>query len=156
MHLGVDVAVKQVLLPMEGKGPQAAERVARAAREARNTARLRDCPNIVTVHDVHIEYGAPWIVMQLVKGESLAERVAHRGPLAENHAVALARDLLRALAAAHAAGIVHRDGSPATSCWPPTAPRCSPTSASPSASTTSGSPAPELSSARPATSRRSA
>ncbi|WP_194914309.1 protein kinase domain-containing protein [Catenulispora rubra] len=112
MHLGVDVAVKQVLLPMEGKGPQAAERVARAAREARNTARLRDCPNIVTVHDVHIENGAPWIVMQLVKGESLAERVAHRGPLTENDAVALARDLLRALAAAHAAGIVHRDVKP--------------------------------------------
>ena len=112
MHLGVDVAVKQVLLPMEGKGPQAAERVARAAREARNTARLRDCPNIVTVHDVHIENGAPWIVMQLVKGESLAERLAHRGPLTENNAVALARDLLRALAAAHAAGIVHRDVKP--------------------------------------------
>ena len=112
MHLGVDVAVKQVLLPMEGKGPQAAERVARAAREARNTARLRDCPNIVTVHDVHIENGAPWIVMQLVKGESLAERLSHRGPLTENNAVALARDLLRALAAAHAAGIVHRDVKP--------------------------------------------
>jgi hypothetical protein len=111
-HLGVDVAVKQVLLPMEGKGPQAAERVARAAREARNTARLRDCPNIVTVHDVHIENGAPWIVMQLVKGESLAERLAHGGPLTENNAVALARDLLRALAAAHAAGIVHRDVKP--------------------------------------------
>jgi hypothetical protein len=112
MHLGVDVAVKQVLLPMDGKGPQAAERVARAAREARNTARLRDCPNIVTVHDVHIENGAPWIVMQLVKGESLAERLMNRGPLAENDAVALARDLLRALAAAHAAGIVHRDVKP--------------------------------------------
>jgi hypothetical protein len=112
MHLGVDVAVKQVLLPMDGKGPQAAERVARAAREARNTARLRDCPNIVTVHDVHIENGAPWIVMQLVKGESLAERLSRRGPLAENDAVALARDLLRALAAAHAAGIVHRDVKP--------------------------------------------
>ncbi|MBS2532306.1 protein kinase [Catenulispora sp. NF23] len=112
MHLGVDVAVKQVLLPMEGKGPQAAERVARAAREARNTARLRDCPNIVTVHDVHIENGAPWIVMQLVKGESLAEHLTHTGPLTENNAVALARDLLRALAAAHAAGIVHRDVKP--------------------------------------------
>jgi len=112
MHLGVDVAVKQVLLPMEGKGPQAAERVARAAREARNTARLRDCPNIVTVHDVHIENGAPWIVMQLVKGESLAERLSRHGPLTENNAVALARDLLRALAAAHAAGIVHRDVKP--------------------------------------------
>ncbi|GAA1991430.1 protein kinase domain-containing protein [Catenulispora subtropica] len=112
MHLGVDVAVKQVLLPMDGKGPQAAERVARAAREARNTARLRDCPNIVTVHDVHIETGAPWIVMQLVKGESLADRLSRGGPLAENDAVALARDLLRALAAAHAAGIVHRDVKP--------------------------------------------
>ncbi|NUP46657.1 MAG: protein kinase [Catenulispora sp.] len=112
MHLGVDVAVKQVLLPLDGKGPQAAERVARAAREARNTARLRDCPNIVTVHDVHIETGAPWIVMQLVKGESLADRLARGGPLAENDAVALARDLLRALAAAHAAGIVHRDVKP--------------------------------------------
>ena len=112
MHLGVDVAVKQVLLPGDGNSPQAAERVARAAREARNTARLRDCPNIVTVHDVHIESGAPWIVMQLVKGESLADRLARLGPLAENDAVALARDLLRALAAAHAAGIVHRDVKP--------------------------------------------
>ncbi|NUR63651.1 MAG: protein kinase [Catenulispora sp.] len=111
-HLGVDVAVKQVLLPGDGKSPLAAERVARAAREARNTARLRDCPNIVTVHDVHIESGAPWIVMQLVKGESLADRLARLGPLAANDAVALARDLLRALAAAHAAGIVHRDVKP--------------------------------------------
>ncbi|MBW8804628.1 MAG: protein kinase [Catenulisporales bacterium] len=110
--LGVDVAVKQVLLPPDSKGPLAAERVARAAREARNTARLRDCPNIVTVHDVHIESGAPWIVMQLVKGQSLADRLARGGPLAENDAVALARDLLRALAAAHAAGIVHRDVKP--------------------------------------------
>ncbi|MFC8722227.1 serine/threonine-protein kinase [Kitasatospora sp. NPDC057198] len=110
--LGVPVALKEIRLAGAGPDERHELRV-RAAREARHAARLRDHPNIVTVHDVVEADGLPWIVMQLVTGRSLAEELRTAGPLDEPRALALARALLAAVRAAHAEGIVHRDIKPA-------------------------------------------
>ncbi|GAA1995964.1 serine/threonine-protein kinase [Catenulispora subtropica] len=113
LTLNIDVAVKEVSLPFTLSEQQHAERLSRAEREARNTVRLRDQPGIVTVHDVVVEDGVPWIVMQLVTGRSLAEHVREHGPLSVENTAKVAETLLGALSAAHAAGIVHRDVKPA-------------------------------------------
>lgn len=84
----------------------------RTLREARTSARLRH-PGVVTVHDVVMEDGRPWLVMEMVDGHSLAEVVGRAGPLPAQRAVDLARQLLAALAATHRHGIVHRDVKPA-------------------------------------------
>ncbi|WP_149259209.1 serine/threonine-protein kinase [Actinomadura sp. K4S16] len=107
--LGLDVAVKEMRPP----AAELAERVARATREAHNAARLREHPNIVSVHDVVVEDGLPWIVMQLVDGHSLHDRIARSGPLPASGAARVAAGLLNALETAHGAGIVHRDVKPA-------------------------------------------
>ncbi|WP_089106692.1 serine/threonine-protein kinase [Streptomyces hyaluromycini] len=111
--LGVDVAVKQVHLGSTLPDEERAELLARAEREARNAARLRDHPHIVTVHDVVEVDEVPWIVMQLVEGHSLAEELEERGPLGVERAAAIAQALLGALETAHKAGVVHRDVKPA-------------------------------------------
>ncbi|MFI6940393.1 protein kinase [Streptomyces sp. NPDC050418] len=114
--LGVHVAVKEVRLPQQsgpGSDTEQHDRVVRAAREARNAARLRDHPHVVAVHDVVVEDGTPWIVMRLVDGCSLEERLRGEGPLPARSVAELATALLKALKAAHAAGIVHRDLKPA-------------------------------------------
>ncbi|WP_149256940.1 serine/threonine-protein kinase [Actinomadura sp. K4S16] len=110
--LGVPVAVKGMRLP-PGTDAEQGERLARAEREARNAARLRDHPNIVTVHDVVVDGGVPWIVMRLVTGRSLEQRLREEGPLQVEEAARVATSLLNALGAAHAAGILHRDVKPA-------------------------------------------
>ncbi|MFG2616987.1 protein kinase [Streptomyces sp. NPDC048507] len=110
--LAVDVAMKMVRLssvPDEAR----AELLARAARESRNAARLRDHPHIITVHDVVEVDDAPWIVMQLVDGGSLADELRVNGPLTLRRTVDVAEALLSALGAAHDAGIMHRDVKPA-------------------------------------------
>lgn len=112
-----DVALKEVRPPdpaLEEYDPEAARTLrARVLREARALARL-DHPNVVTVH--HIvdpgEDGYPWIVMELVPGASLHERLV-RGPMEPAEAAELGRGILSALRAAHAAGIHHRDVKPA-------------------------------------------
>jgi serine/threonine protein kinase len=109
----VDVAVKEVWLPPAISDAERTDRLTRAAREARNAAHLRNHPNIVTVCDVVQEDGAPWIVMQLVAGHSLAEDIAAVGPLSADQVRYVADNLLKALGAAHQAGIVHRDVKPA-------------------------------------------
>jgi eukaryotic-like serine/threonine-protein kinase len=109
----VDVAVKEVWLPPAVSDAERADRLTRAEREARNAAHLRNHPNIVTVSDVVQEDGAPWIVMQLVAGHSLAEDIAAAGPLSAGQVRYVADNLLKALGAAHEAGIVHRDVKPA-------------------------------------------
>ena len=79
--------------------------------EGRLLARLAH-PHIVPVYDAGEADGLLYYVMEFVEGETLAERLS-RGPLPAAQAVALARDLLSALAAAHALGVVHRDIKPA-------------------------------------------
>ncbi|MBF9066772.1 serine/threonine-protein kinase [Streptacidiphilus fuscans] len=110
--LGVDVAIKEVKFPADLAPDQRAELLVRAKREARNAAKLRDNPNVVTVHDVLEIDASPWIVMQLIEGKSLREELMN-GPLSEDRAIVLARGLLKALEAAHEKGIVHRDIKPA-------------------------------------------
>ncbi len=85
------------------------EEVARLLREAEAAGRLQH-PHIVTVHDVRRE--PPCIVMELLRGETLAGRL-RRGPLPARQAVEVAAAVARALAHAHAAGVLHRDLKPA-------------------------------------------
>jgi serine/threonine protein kinase len=85
----------------------------RVLREARALARI-DHPNVVTIH--HIVDGGegtyPWLVMELVSGGSLADRLA-QGPMPPAEATRIGRQVLAALTAAHDAGIQHRDVKPA-------------------------------------------
>jgi dienelactone hydrolase len=107
-RLGRTVAIK-LLRPETVADP---ERARRFLQEARAASALNH-PNIVTVHDIGDDGGrGTWIAMECLDGESLRERLA-RGPLAVTEAVKIAVDVARGLAAAHAAGIVHRDVKPA-------------------------------------------
>ncbi|MGK5553594.1 serine/threonine-protein kinase [Actinomadura kijaniata] len=116
--LAREVAVKEVVLPT-GLSPEQVERVyARTFREARAAARL-DHPGIVTVHDVVEEDGRPWIVMRLVRAPALDKVIQREGPLPPARVAAIGLDLLAALRAAHAAGIVHRDVKPGNVLLPP-------------------------------------
>lgn len=110
--LRVDVAIKEVLVRPELAAAARSKLLERAKREARNAARLRDNPHVVAVHDVVMEDGAPWLVMRLVDGCSLEKRLSDRGRLPAGEAVQIATGLLKALRAAHAANIVHRDIKP--------------------------------------------
>jgi eukaryotic-like serine/threonine-protein kinase len=83
----------------------------RFVREARLAARLSH-PNVVRVYDVGEADGRPFIAMEHVDGESLAELLARRGRLPADDAAALGAQAARALAAAHDAGLVHRDVKP--------------------------------------------
>ncbi|MFF0450351.1 serine/threonine-protein kinase [Streptomyces sp. NPDC004609] len=83
----------------------------RVLREARALARLSH-PHVVTVHHIVDTDPHPWIVMELVTGSSLDERL-NDGPMAPARAAGIGRQVLSALRAAHAAGIQHRDVKPA-------------------------------------------
>ncbi|MFI0923502.1 serine/threonine-protein kinase [Streptomyces sp. NPDC021012] len=111
-RLQTEVALKELWLTGPLAPGQRAELLKRAELEALNAVRLRDHPNIVTVHDVVIENGVPWIVMQLISGGTLEQRL-RTGPLPVADAEAIASALLDALDAAHRNGIVHRDVKPA-------------------------------------------
>ncbi|MDX6467752.1 MAG: eukaryotic-like serine/threonine-protein kinase [Gaiellaceae bacterium] len=85
---------------------------ARFQREARLAARLAH-PNVVRIYDVgEDDDGRPFIAMEYVEGETLAEAVARRGPLPPREVAELGIQACRALAAAHEAGLVHRDVKP--------------------------------------------
>ncbi len=85
----------------------------RVMREARALARI-DHPNVVTIHHIvdSPDMPHPWLVMELVRGRSLQDRLAD-GPLTPAEGAATGRGVLAALRAAHAAGICHRDVKPA-------------------------------------------
>jgi hypothetical protein len=68
-------------------------------------------PNIVRVHTSGVERGRPWYVMELVRGRTLHDRLRH-GPLPPREGAAIVRDLARAVAHIHAAGVLHRDLKP--------------------------------------------
>ncbi|MBW5486855.1 serine/threonine-protein kinase, partial [Streptomyces bambusae] len=104
--LGRSVAVKMLSLDT-GADP------AGALREARVVAQVRH-PHVVVVHDVVEHEGRPAIVMELVDGGSLADRLAAPdGTLSPRGAAELGLALLDALSAAHARGVLHRDVKPA-------------------------------------------
>jgi serine/threonine protein kinase/dienelactone hydrolase len=106
-RLARQVALK--LLPIGFLGDS--ERVRRFEREARSAAALNH-PNIVTVHEVGEWEGQPFIAMEFVEGETLAERM-YRHPLSTAETIQVALQTSAALEAAHSAGIVHRDLKPA-------------------------------------------
>jgi serine/threonine-protein kinase len=88
------------------------EIVARFLREAESASSLSH-PNVVDVFDVHhLPDGTPYFVGEFLEGEELADFVEKRGPLDGRMAAAVGRQICRALAAAHARGIVHRDMKP--------------------------------------------
>ena len=103
-----DVAVKRLAYG-DGSGDDAT--VGRSMREARLAARLNH-PNAVGIYDVVVDEGLPCLVMELVSGKSLKELVAER-PLDPVAAARIGRQVAAALAAAHRAGIIHRDVKPA-------------------------------------------
>ncbi|MGR3870349.1 protein kinase domain-containing protein [Streptomyces graminifolii] len=106
-----EVAVKQPRLPGDPEDEEFQRASHRLYREARAAARV-DHPSAVSIHDVVIEDELPWIVMELVRGESLHGLLA-RGPVAPAEAARIGRAVLGALCAAHSVGIVHRDVKPA-------------------------------------------
>jgi serine/threonine protein kinase len=80
-------------------------------REARALSRLSH-PHVATVYDFDTANGMDFLVMELVRGPSLRDRLREKGPLPEKHAIRLGTQLARGLQAAHEEGIVHRDLKP--------------------------------------------
>ncbi|KUN98937.1 serine/threonine-protein kinase [Streptomyces caeruleatus] len=109
--VGREVAVKQPRLPGDPEDAAHQRAANRLYREARAAARVEH-PAAVAIHDVVVEDTLPWIVMELVRGESLHE-LLRRGPLEATEAARIGLAVLGALRAAHAVGIVHRDVKPA-------------------------------------------
>jgi tRNA A-37 threonylcarbamoyl transferase component Bud32 len=87
------------------------DQLERFRREARAVARLNH-PHVVTVIDFGEDDGSPYIVLELVEGETLKQRIKRIGKLPVGEAVAYAIEIGRALSAAHAAHLVHRDVKP--------------------------------------------
>src|SRR5215470_2524771 len=104
--LGRDVALK-VLPDSLAHEP---ERLARFEREAHLLAALNH-PNIAHIHGFEDSTGVPALVMELVEGATLADRIA-QGPIPLDEALPIARQIAEALEAAHEQGIVHRDLKP--------------------------------------------
>jgi eukaryotic-like serine/threonine-protein kinase len=105
-RFGRDVAIK--ILPASFAADP--DRLRRFEQEARAAGRLSH-PNILTVHDLGRHGGAPYLVSELLEGQTLRERLA-RGALPKEEAADQAAQIARGLAAAHAVGIVHRDLKP--------------------------------------------
>ena len=106
--LGREVAIK-VLPDAFGHDPI---RVARFKQEARAAAALNH-PNICAIHEVGDHDGQPFIVMELLRGQTLEARLSSQGRLECDEVLELSTQLADALDAAHTAGIVHRDVKPA-------------------------------------------
>jgi serine/threonine protein kinase len=110
-HLELDepVAIK-LILPEHLSDPIMVERF---MREARAAARIKS-EHVVRVFDVgKLPTGQPYMVMELLHGEDLDERLRRRGPLPVAEVIEHARECLAALGKAHAAGVIHRDLKPA-------------------------------------------
>jgi serine/threonine-protein kinase len=111
-HLELDerVAIKLILAE---DGPKAAEFIARFVREAKLASKIKS-EHVVRVLDVaRLETGEPYIVMELLEGQDLAQVLASSGPLSVELAALYVLQACEALAEAHALGIVHRDLKPA-------------------------------------------
>ncbi|MFI6279981.1 serine/threonine-protein kinase [Streptomyces sp. NPDC050988] len=110
--LGRQVAVKELVLDSSLSAEESRLQRDRTLREARAIAQLRD-PHIIVVHDVVEQDERPYIVMELIEGGSLAERISRSGPVDAAEAARMGIDLLGALRRAHGAGVLHRDLKPA-------------------------------------------
>ncbi|GAA3926031.1 hypothetical protein GCM10022244_39230 [Streptomyces gulbargensis] len=109
--LGREVAVKELRAYNDSSGPELDDLRLRMQREARAAARVRH-PGVVAVHDVTEHEGRPVIVMELVDGPSLDGVLGERGALDPREAAGIGAAVLEALAAAHDAGVLHRDVKP--------------------------------------------
>lgn len=103
------VAIKRLRTPDTGdRDPILVERLLREAR----TAAVLQHPHVVAVHDLIVQDGEPFVVMEYVRGQTLAARVRQLGPLDPRDAARLLADVADALEAAHHQGILHRDIKP--------------------------------------------
>jgi len=112
LHLGLNAPVAVKL--MDPAGMKTSGMLARFHREAQAAAQLRS-PHVVQIfdHGVDNDSGIPFIVMELLEGESLADRLTRVGALTPRETSRIVTEVCRALARAHDAGIVHRDLKPA-------------------------------------------
>ncbi|AYN39841.1 serine/threonine protein kinase [Streptomyces dangxiongensis] len=110
--LGRHVAVKELLPDDALPDDDARRRRDRTFREARAVCQLRH-PHIIVVHDVVEQDERPYLVMELIDGGSLADRIARHGPVDTAEAARIGIALLSAVRTAHEAGVLHRDIKPA-------------------------------------------
>jgi serine/threonine protein kinase len=110
-RLGRTIALKQLQLSPSLSQEERDEALARTMREARLAARLHH-PNVVSVYDVVDENGAPCLVMEYVPSRSLDAVLRDEGALTPERTATIGVQVATALAAAHAAGVVHRDVKP--------------------------------------------
>jgi eukaryotic-like serine/threonine-protein kinase len=106
LQLGRDVAVK--VLPSNYSSDE--QRLSRFEQEACAASALNH-PNILVVHDVGSQDGSPYVVSELLEGETLRKRISG-APLAQRRAIGFALEIAGGLASAHRKGIVHRDLKP--------------------------------------------
>ena len=105
-RLNRDVAIK--ILPASFSADP--DRLQRFAQESRAAAALNH-PNILSIYDIGEERGAPYVVSELLEGETLRDRLRN-GALSSRKAIDYAQQVAKGLAAAHEKGIVHRDLKP--------------------------------------------
>ncbi|MFD0206096.1 MULTISPECIES: serine/threonine-protein kinase [Saccharothrix] len=105
------VAVKQLLLQPGLAESDTDEAKRRAMREGRIAARLQH-PHAIAVYDVAEDDGQPWLVMEYLPSKSLSTALSERGTLPPRDVASIGSQVASALAAAHNAGIVHRDIKP--------------------------------------------
>ncbi|MEU6219748.1 serine/threonine-protein kinase [Streptomyces sp. NPDC047022] len=106
-----EVAVKEVRAPAGLPSAEVERMYTRLEREAWAAARVAN-RNVVTVYDVAHQDGRPWIVMELIRGIALSDQLDAEGPLSPQQAAHIGAEVLSALRAAHAAGVLHRDVKP--------------------------------------------
>ncbi|WP_406841624.1 serine/threonine-protein kinase (plasmid) [Streptomyces sp. AHU1] len=107
-----EVAVKEVRVSAGLPAADRAKMYTRLEREAWAAARIAS-QNVVTVYDVATDDGRPWIVMEFVRGRSLADLLRDEGPQSPQLTAQIGVEILSALCAAHSAGVLHRDVKPA-------------------------------------------
>ncbi|MFF3726763.1 ABC transporter substrate-binding protein [Streptomyces erythrochromogenes] len=108
---GREVAVKEILFPPGMDDGDRASLLRRFTGEARAAVTISH-PGIITIHDVVEHHGAPVIVMELIRGQSLAAAIRSQGRLPVRRVAEIGAVMLDALGEAHRAGIVHRDIKP--------------------------------------------
>jgi len=110
--LSRDVAVKELIWPAYFSEAEQQAACRRATREAQMAARLNH-RNVIKVLDIVEDRECPWIVMEFLRCQSLRDLIAEEGPLCPAATAEIGLEILAALRAAHAEGIVHRDVKPA-------------------------------------------